>query len=40
MNKKKWIVAGIVVLVLALVAAGVYYGGSSLVQMLQAHLGG
>ena len=40
MNKKKWIVTGIVLVILALVAAGVYFGGSSLVQMLQAHLGG
>lgn len=40
MNKKKWIVTGIVFVILVLVAAGVYFGGSSLAQMLQAHLGG
>ncbi len=39
-NKKKWIVTGIVLVVLVLVAVGVYFGGSSLVQMLQAHMGG
>lgn len=40
MNKKKWIITGIVVVVLALVAAGVYFGGSGLAQMIQAHMGG
>ncbi len=40
MNKKKWIVTGIVLVVLVLLAVGVYMGGSSLVQMLQSHMGG
>lgn len=40
MNKKKWIITGIVVVVLALLAIGAYFGGSSLAQMIQAHIGG
>jgi len=40
MKKKKWIIAGFVLIVLVLIAVGIYFGGSSLVQMLQAHLGG
>ncbi len=38
-NKKKWIVTGIVLFVLVLVAIGVFFGGS-LVQMILAHMGG
>lgn len=40
MNKRKWIVTGIIMVILVLVGAAVYIGGSNLVQMIQAHLGG
>lgn len=39
MNKRKWIVTGLVVVVLLCVAAGLYLGGSNVMQMIQAHLG-
>lgn len=40
MNKKKWIITASILIVLVLLAVGIYIGGSSLVQMLQAHMGG
>jgi hypothetical protein len=40
MDKKKLITIGLVLVVLVMVAAGLYLGGSNLAQMLQAHLGG
>ena len=40
MKKKKWIITGFVLIVLVLIAVGIYFGGSNLVQMLQAHMGG
>jgi hypothetical protein len=40
MNKQKWIVTGLIVIVLVLVAVGLYLGGSNLMQMIQAHLAG
>ncbi len=40
MKKKKWIIAGFVLIVLVLIAIGIYFGGSNLIQMLQAHMGG
>lgn len=40
MNKKKLIITGLVLVVLVLIAAGLYLGGSNLAQMIQAHMGG
>lgn len=40
MNKKKWIITAFILIMLVLIAVGIYLSGSSLVQMLQAHLGG
>jgi hypothetical protein len=40
MNKNKLIVTGLIVLALILVAVGLYFGGSNLIQMIQAHLAG
>ena len=40
MNKRKWIVTTFILIVVVLIAVGICLGGSSLLQKLQAHIGG